>query len=57
MRTVPRLSRFAAEYLLLLPFGAAIALVWANTFPESYFRFSYAAALPSTTSQWSSSSR
>ena len=44
MRTVPRLSRFAAEYLLLLPFGAAIALVWANTFPESYFRFSYAAA-------------
>ena len=45
MRTVPRLSRFAAEYLLLLPFGAAIALVWANTFPESYFRFSYAAAL------------
>ena len=24
MRTVPRLSRFAAEYLLLLPFGTAI---------------------------------
>ena len=44
MRAVPRLSRFAAEYLLLLPLGAGIALVWANTVPESYFRFSYAAA-------------
>jgi NhaA family Na+:H+ antiporter len=29
---------FAAEYLLLLPIGALIALVWANTLPESYFR-------------------
>ena len=26
----------------LLPLGAAIALVWANLWPESYFRFSYA---------------
>src|SRR6476661_7756281 len=41
---VPRLSLFAVEHLLLLPLGAAIALVWANTGPESYFRFSYAAA-------------
>jgi NhaA family Na+:H+ antiporter len=41
---VPRLSRFAVEHLLLLPLGAAIALVWANTRPESYFRFSYAIA-------------
>src|SRR5678816_3845995 len=40
---VPRLSLLAAEHLLLLPLGAAIALVWANTGPESYFRFSYAA--------------
>ena len=31
---------FAVEHLLLLPLGAAIALVWANTGPESYFRFS-----------------
>jgi NhaA family Na+:H+ antiporter len=38
------LSRFALEHLLLLPLGAAIALVWANTRPESYFRFSYAIA-------------
>jgi hypothetical protein len=33
----PRLWHFAAEYLLLLPLGAVIALVWANTLPESYF--------------------
>jgi Na+:H+ antiporter, NhaA family len=34
----PELLHFAAEYLLLLPFGAAVALVWANLEPESYFR-------------------
>ena len=39
---VPRLSRFALEHLLLLPAGAAIALVWVNSAPESYFRFTYA---------------
>jgi NhaA family Na+:H+ antiporter len=41
---VPRLSRFAIEHLLLLPFGALIALVWANVRPESYFQFTYAIA-------------
>ena len=40
--TFPRLSYFAREHLLLLPFGALIALVWVNTVPESYFRFTYA---------------
>jgi Na+:H+ antiporter, NhaA family len=35
---LPRLSRFAVEHLLVLPLGALIALVWANTGPESYFR-------------------
>jgi len=40
----PRLSQFAFEHLALLPLGAGIALVWANLRPESYFRFSYAAA-------------
>jgi NhaA family Na+:H+ antiporter len=39
---VPRLSRFAVEHLLLLPLGASIALVWVNTIPESYYRFTYA---------------
>jgi len=42
--TVPRLSRFAFEHLLLLPLGAAIALAWVNTDAESYFRFTYAIA-------------
>jgi NhaA family Na+:H+ antiporter len=40
----PRLSRFAREHLLLLPLGAAIALVWVNTRPESYYWFTYAVA-------------
>ena len=35
---MPRLWHFATEYLLLLPIGAVIALVWVNTAPESYFR-------------------
>jgi len=35
---MPRLWHFATEYLLLLPIGAIIALVWVNTAPESYFR-------------------
>jgi NhaA family Na+:H+ antiporter len=43
-RTLPRLSQFALEHLLLLPLGAAIALVWANLAPESYFEFTYAIA-------------
>ena len=43
-RTVPRLSRFAIEHLLLLPLGAAIALVWVNLRPESYYRLSFAIA-------------
>jgi NhaA family Na+:H+ antiporter len=30
----------------LLPLGAAIALVWANTASESYFRFAHALAFP-----------
>ncbi len=34
---IPRLSQLAVEHVLLLPLGAAIALVWANTAPESYY--------------------
>ena len=41
---VPRLRQFALEHLLLLPLGAGIALVWVNTDPESYYRFTYAIA-------------
>jgi Na+:H+ antiporter, NhaA family len=40
----PRLSRFALEHLLLLPLGAAIALVWVNTRTESYYRVTFAIA-------------
>lgn len=38
---VPRLWHFAAEYLLLLPFGAAVGFAWANLWPESYFRTAF----------------
>jgi NhaA family Na+:H+ antiporter len=41
---VPRLSQFALEHLLLLPLGAAIALLWVNIWPESYYRSTYAIA-------------
>jgi Na+:H+ antiporter, NhaA family len=42
VRGIPDVWHFAAEYLLLLPVGAAIGLVWANTKPESYFRTVFA---------------
>jgi NhaA family Na+:H+ antiporter len=41
---VPRMSQFALEHLLLLPLGAAIALLWVNIWPESYYRSTYAIA-------------
>jgi NhaA family Na+:H+ antiporter len=34
----PGLWHFATEYLLALPVGVTIALLWANLAPESYFR-------------------
>ena len=34
----PRLWQFATEHLLALPLGALVALVWANTDAENYFR-------------------
>jgi len=36
---VTRAFRFAVEHSLVVPCGAAIALVWANWSAESYFRF------------------
>lgn len=41
-----RLFRGALNRFLLLPLGVAIALLWANTEPESYFRFSHALSFP-----------
>ena len=40
----PRLWRFATEYLVALPLGALIAMVWANTDGEAYYRFADATA-------------
>ena len=40
------LWRSALNRFLLLPLGAVIAVIWANTAPESYFRFAQAMAFP-----------
>jgi NhaA family Na+:H+ antiporter len=45
-RLPARVFRFALNRFLLLPLGAAMALLWANTESESYFRFSQALAFP-----------
>ena len=41
-----RLLRAAFNRFLLLPLGALVAIVWANTEPESYFRFAHGFAFP-----------
>jgi NhaA family Na+:H+ antiporter len=38
--------RFVNERFLWLPLGAALALVWANTGPEGYFRIAHALRFP-----------
>ena len=43
-RIVRRVSGVVLDYLLALPIGCAIALLWANMLPESYYRFAHAAA-------------
>lgn len=40
-RAIPWLSQFALDHLLLLPLGAAVALAWVNTQPESYYSFTF----------------
>lgn len=45
-RTLQRAFRFVLNHFLLLPFGAVIALIWANTEGESYFRFASAWTWP-----------
>jgi NhaA family Na+:H+ antiporter len=40
-RRVSRVSQLAIEHLLLLPAGAAIAMLWVNLEAESYYRFTY----------------
>ena len=40
------LTRHLLDRFLLLPIGAVIALVWANSAPESYFTFAQALSFP-----------
>jgi NhaA family Na+:H+ antiporter len=44
--TAPRIMRFTFDRFLLLPIGAMIALVWANSAGESYFTFAHRLAFP-----------
>ena len=39
-----RAWRFVVDHYLLVPIGGALALIWANTYDESYFRFASACA-------------
>jgi NhaA family Na+:H+ antiporter len=39
--TAAALFHFTVDHFLLLPIGGLIALVWANTRPESYFTFAH----------------
>lgn len=51
--TVPRrrrialgISKFILDSLIALPLGCAVAMLWVNTAPESYFQFATVAAFP-----------
>ena len=45
-RVALRVSGFILDYLVALPIGCAAALLWANTLPDSYYRFAQALAFP-----------
>src|ERR1700686_5524312 len=40
-RIALHVSGFILDYLLALPVGCAAALLWANTLPDSYYRFAH----------------
>lgn len=44
LRTAVRWYRFVADRFLLLPLGALCAIVWANVWSESYYRFAHTLA-------------
>lgn len=44
--TATGLLHFITSHYLLLPIGAAVALIWANTAPEGYFTFARVLAFP-----------
>ena len=39
--SIGSMVRFAIEHFLLLPLGGLLALIWANTRPESYFTLTH----------------
>ena len=41
-----RFLRYLTDRFLLLPLGALVAVVWANTAPDSYFRFAHPLTFP-----------
>ena len=41
-----RFPMFVVNSLMVLPLGCAVALIWANTLPESYYRFAQAFDFP-----------
>ena len=43
-RLTLHVSRFVLDYLVALPVGCAAALLWANTFPDSYYQFAHSTA-------------
>jgi NhaA family Na+:H+ antiporter len=43
---VARAVRFVFDRFLLLPLGVAVALIWANNAPESYFQFAHRLDFP-----------
>jgi NhaA family Na+:H+ antiporter len=45
-RSATRAAAFVLDHHLLLAVGAVIAMVWANTRPESYFSFAHALQFP-----------
>jgi NhaA family Na+:H+ antiporter len=45
-RIARRVSGFVLDYLLALPVGCVAALLWANTLPDSYYRFAQALDFP-----------
>jgi NhaA family Na+:H+ antiporter len=45
-RITLQVSGFVLDYLVALPLGCAVAVLWANTLPESYFQFAHPAAFP-----------
>jgi hypothetical protein len=42
--TLVSFAHFVLEHYLALPLGAVVAMIWANTRPDSYYTFAHTAA-------------